>query len=607
MHPAYEAIKPYLPEEAGVYRFFDKYGEVLYVGKAKNLKRRVSSYFTKTHDRRKTRLLVQNIYEAKYTVVDTEQEALLLESALIKKLQPRYNILLKDDKSYPYICIKKERFPRVFLTRRLIRDGSEYLGPFTSVRRVQNLLEFLENMYPLRTCNLKLTKANIDANKFKACLEYHIGNCKAPCVNNQTEEEYNDDIKNIRQILKGNFAPVKRELKSQIDEAVEKLEFEKAHILNKRFAMLQQHQSKNTVVNPKINNVDVFAFTDDERSAYVSFFKVVNGSIIQVKMVEVDKKIEEEKEDILPIVMVDIREQLQSTSKEIIIPFEVDYAEKGVKLTIPDAGDKKKLLELAFKNAMYYKKQRDAQKLEKSASQKQFEILTQIKKDFRLKDLPRHIECFDNSNFQGSYPVASMVCFRDAKPYKKDYRHYKIKTVVGPDDFASMTEVVGRRYKRLVDEGKSLPQLIVIDGGKGQLSAAVTALRELDLYGEIAIIGIAKRLEEIYFPGDSVPLYIDKKSHSLRIVQHLRNEAHRFAITYHRNLRSKGTFQSELEKISGVGKVSVTKLLSHFKSIKAIKEASITDLHQILNLKQAKSVKAYFEGKSDSYYKKNKI
>ncbi len=594
-HPAYEAIKPYLPEEPGVYRFFDKYAEVLYVGKAKNLKRRVSSYFTKTHEQRRTRMLVRNIYEVKYTIVDTEQEALLLESALIKKLQPRYNILLKDDKSYPYICIKKERFPRVFLTRKLIRDGSEYLGPFTSVRRVQSLLEFLENMYPLRTCNYKLSKENIEANKFKACLEFHIGNCKAPCVANQTEKEYNADIRAIKQILKGNFAPVKQALKEQIADAVEALEFEKAHLLKQRFGMLEAHQSKNTVVNPKINHVDVFAFTEDERAAYVSFFKVVNGSIIQVKMVEVDKKIEEDKEDILPLVMLDVREQLQSNSKEIIVPFEIDYEEKGVKLLIPDTGDKKKLLELAFKNALYYKKQRDAQKQEKNASQRQFEILNQIKKDFRLKELPRHIECFDNSNFQGSYPVASMVCFRDAKPYKKDYRHYKIKTVEGPDDFASMTEVVGRRYKRLLSEGKSLPQLIVIDGGKGQLSASVKALKELGIYGQVAIVGIAKKLEEIYFPGDSLPLYIDKKSQSLRIVQHLRNEAHRFAITYHRNLRSKGTFQSELEKISGIGKVSVTKLLSHFKSIKAIREASITDLHQILSLKQAKSVKAYFE------------
>lgn len=594
-HAAYEAIKPYLPEEPGVYRFFSKGGEVLYVGKAKHLKRRVSSYFTKTHDRRRTRMLVRNIYEVKFTVVDTEQEALLLESALIKKLQPRYNVLLKDDKSYPYICVKKERFPRVFLTRRLIRDGSEYLGPFTSVRRVQALLDFLENMYPLRTCNLKLSKENIAAEKFKACLEYHIGNCLAPCVANQSEAAYNESIKQIKHILKGNFAPVKKELKSQIEQAVEKLEFEKAHILKQRFGMLQQHQSKNTVVNPKINNVDVFAFTDDERAAYVSFFKVVNGAIIQVKMIEVNKKIEEEKEDILPLVMVNIREDLQSNSKEIIIPFEIDYEEKGVKLTIPETGDKKKLLELAFKNALYYKKQRDSQKQEKNASQRQFEILNQIKKDFRLKEVPRHIECFDNSNFQGSYPVASMVCFRDAKPYKKDYRHFKIKTVVGPDDFASMTEVVGRRYKRLLEEGKSLPQLIVIDGGKGQLSASVIALKELGIYGKVAIIGIAKRLEEIYFPEDSVPLYIDKKSHSLRVVQHLRNEAHRFAITFHRNLRSKGTFQSELEKVPGIGKVSVTKLLSHFKSIKTIKEASITDLHQILSLKQAESVKAYFE------------
>ncbi len=594
-HPAYEAIKPYLPEEPGVYRFFSKDGEVLYVGKAKNLKRRVASYFTKTHEHRRTKMLVRNIYEARFTVVDTEQEALLLESALIKKLQPRYNILLKDDKSYPYICIKKERFPRVFLTRKLIRDGSEYLGPFTSVRRVQSLLEFLENMYPLRTCNLKLSKENIEKGKFKACLEFHIGNCKAPCVANQTEAEYNEDIRQIKNILKGNFAPVKRALQAQIDEAAENLEFEKAHILKQRFGMLQAHQSKNTVVNPKINNVDVFAFTEDERSAYVSFFKVVNGSIIQVKMVEVNKKIEEEKENILPLVILQIREQLQSNSKEIIVPFEIDFEEKGIKLTIPDTGDKKKLLELAFKNALYYKKQRDAQKAEKNASQKQFEILNQIKKDFRLKELPRHIECFDNSNFQGSYPVASMVCFRDAKPYKKDYRHYKIKTVVGPDDFASMTEVVGRRYKRLLEEDKSLPQLIVIDGGKGQLSASVKALKALGIYGKVAIVGIAKKLEEIYFPGDSLPMYIDKKSQSLRVVQHLRNEAHRFAITFHRNLRSKGTFQSELEKIPGIGKVSVTKLLSHFKSIKSISEASITDLHQILSLKQAKSVKAYFE------------
>lgn len=599
-HPAYEAIRPHLPEEPGVYRFFNKSGEVLYVGKAKNLKRRVSSYFTKTHEQKRTRILVRNIFNVKFTVVETEQDALLLENTLIKKLQPRYNVLLKDDKTYPYICIKKERFPRVFLTRMLIRDGSEYLGPYTSPRRVQYLLEFLQQLYPLRTCALNLTEENIEAGKFKACLEFHIGNCKAPCVANQTEEDYMQSIRQIRRILKGNFGPVRRRLKEELKAAVEAMQFEEAHDLKAKLQLFDNYQSKNTVVNPKINNVDVFAYTDDDKSAYVSFFKVVNGAIIQVKMLEMKQKIEEEKEDLLAMAMVEIRNQLKSNAKEIIAPFEVDAPAKNVEITVPQIGDKKKLLDLALKNALYYKRQKDAQRQERNASQRKFEVLNQIKKDFRLRELPHHIECFDNSNFQGAFPVASMVLFRDGRPSPKEYRHYKIKTVVGPDDFASMTEVVGRRYGRLIKEKKSLPQLIVIDGGKGQLSAAVKALHELGIYGQVAIIGIAKKLEEIYVPNDPVPLHIDKKSQSLRVIQHLRNEAHRFAITYHRNLRSQDMLKSELENIPGVGKVTVEKLLSHFKSMKAIREASVPALNQVVNMGRSKAIHAYFRAEGEA-------
>jgi len=599
VHNAYQAIKQTLPTEAGVYRYYNTKNEVIYVGKAKNLKKRVASYFTKKHDNYKTSVLVKQIVKIEYTVVETEQDALLLENTLIKKFQPRYNVNLKDDKSYPYICIKNERFPRVFLTRKLVKDGSEYLGPLTSVKRVRYLLNFLRKMYPLRTCNFNLSKKNIENEKFKTCLEYHLGNCKAPCTNLQTEEDYAASIKQIKHILNGNYAPVKKILKAKMEIAAKNLEFEQAAYYKGRLELLNNYQSKNTVVNPKIHNVNVFAFIQDDKNAYVSFFNVANGSIIQVKLVEITKKLDESKEVLLQLAITNILKAITNNATEFIIPFTINYPDENIKLTIPKIGDKKKLLDLATKNAVYYKKQKDSQKSEKKASQKTFEILSQIKSDFRLTELPSHIECFDNSNLQGTNPVASMVVFRDAKPYKKDYRHYKIKTVEGPDDFASMTEVVGRRYKRLLDEGLSLPQLIVIDGGKGQLSAAVKALKELEIYGQIAIIGIAKQLEEIFVPGDSVPLYIDKNSYSLRVIQQLRNEAHRFAITFHRKLRSKNTFKSELEQINGIGKTTAHKLLSHFKSIEVIKQKSITELHLIIDLKKAKAVYNYFNKKRE--------
>ncbi len=594
-HPAYAEVMDRLPVEPGVYRYYNKEEVVIYVGKAKNLKKRVASYFTKTHDSAKTRILVRNIHQIEFTLVETEHDALLLENALIKKYQPRYNILLKDDKSFPYICIKKERFPRVFLTRTVIRDGSTYLGPFTSVKRVRYLLEFLRRLFPLRTCNFKLSEQNINKGKFRHCLEYDLGNCLAPCEGKQTEEYYSKDIKQLKAILKGKFGIVTQILKEEMMTASEEYRFEDAAAWKNKLGLLQNYRSKSTIVNVGIDNVDVFGYEEDDESVYISYLKVVNGTIIQTKMMELKKRLEEAKSEILSTAILEIRQMMNSNSAELYLPFEAAFIDPNLKVSLPQIGEKKKLLDLAWKNAHYYKKQKaEARAMKKTAAERSLELLAEVKKNFRLKELPRQIECFDNSNFQGAYPVASMVLFRDGKPSKKEYRHFKIKTVVGSNDFASMEEIVYRRYKRLTEENQALPQLVIIDGGKGQLSAALKALDQLGLRGKIAIAGIAKRLEEIYLPEDPVPLYIDKRSQSLKLVQQLRNEAHRFAITFHRNLRSKGTFKSELEEIQGIGKATAIKLLKNLKSMKKIKTSSLEDLEKIVDKKKAKAIYQYF-------------
>lgn len=589
-------VVPTIPHQPGIYKYFDKDSKLLYIGKAKDLRKRVASYFTKSHDSGKTRILVSKIVSIEITVVETEQDALLLENVMIKKLQPKYNIALKDDKTYPYICIKKERFPRIFFTRKVIKDGSEYLGPYTSVQNARAILDMLLSIFPIRTCTFSLTEKNIAANKFKVCLEYHIGNCKGPCAAHQTEEDYNTAITQIRKILRGNTTHVIRFLRKEMTNCAEKFDFEKAHEIKERVLLLEKYQSRSTIVNPSINNVDVFSLEEDEKRAYVSYLKVVNGSIIQTKIIELVKKLAEYPEELLEFGIHELRQQFESNSTEIIVPFSIDYPDKTINFTIPKIGDKKKLLDLARKNAFYYKRQREIKAAQhKKPSERSFELLSQLKKDLRLTELPKRIECFDNSNFQGTNPVASMVCFIDAKPANREYRHYHIKTVTGPDDFASMQEVVYRRYKRLLKEAKPLPQLIVIDGGKGQLNAAVQSLQLLGIRKKVAIIGIAKKLEEIYVPNDPYPLLIDKRAESLKVIQHLRNEAHRFAITFHRKLRSNDLLKSELEQIKGIGKKTAEKLLTHFKAIDAIKKASKNELQKVVTLKQATAIIAYFK------------
>ena len=598
MNPDIKKTLPTIPHNPGIYKYFDATDNIIYVGKSKDLRKRVSSYFTKKHDSRKTAIMVSKIARIEFAVVETEQDALLLENALIKKWQPRYNVLLRDDKSYPYICIKKERFPRIFMTRNVIKDGSEYLGPYTSTFRAKQILELMHNLFQIRNCNFNLSQKNIEAGKFKVCLEYHIGNCKGPCEGLQSEESYLLAIKQIREILKGNIRSVIWYLKEAIKEAAEAYRFEEAQKLKEKLMALEDYQGKSTVVNPKINNVDVFNILRSEESdrAYVSFFKVVNGSIIQTKVIELVKRLDESDKELLKIAIFEIRSQVQSNSEEVYLPFKVALGTSKIKVTVPKIGDKKKLLDLAQKNAFYYRKQQEMKsEARKSPHDKRFEVLTQLKKDLRMTEVPVHIECFDNSNIQGHFPVASMVIFRNGKPAKKEYRHFHIKTVVGPDDFASMEEVVYRRYKRLLKEKRDLPQLIVIDGGKGQLSAAVKSLKKLEIYSDLAVVGIAKKLEEIYVPNDPIPLHIDKRSPALKLLQHLRNEAHRFAITFHRQIRSKDALTSELESIAGVGKKTTEKLLKHFKSMKKIKTANEEALLKVVTKRQAAAIIAHFQ------------
>ncbi|MEC8636679.1 MAG: excinuclease ABC subunit UvrC [Bacteroidota bacterium] len=570
-----------LPSDPGVYQYFDKNNTVIYVGKAKNLKRRVTSYFNKVHENAKTRILVKKIHRMEHIVVPSEVDALLLENSLIKKYRPRYNILLKDDKTYPWICIKKEPFPRVFSTRKVIQDGSQYFGPYPNVKTVYTLLELIRGLYPIRTCNYDLSKEKVQKQSYKVCLEYHIGNCMAPCEAKVSVENYNQNISAIRDIIKGNFRRSLDQFKSQMKQYATAMEFEKAQEIKEKLESLENYQAKSTVVNPKITNVDVFSIISDESYGYVNFFQVAFGSIIRSHTVEIKKKLDETEAEMLPHVVVDLRQRFNLQSKEIYLPIEIDLGPK-IKVTVPKLGDKKKLVELSQRNAKFFRLERFKQMKIIDPDRHVKRLMQQMKTDLRLKGEPLHIECFDNSNIQGTNPTAACVVFRNGKPFKKDYRHFKIKTVQGPDDFASIEEVVHRRYKRLSDEGQSLPQLIVIDGGKGQLSSAVKSLDRLGLRGQIAIIGIAKRLEEIYFPGDSIPMYLDKRSETLKVIQQLRNEAHRFGLTLHRNIRSKNALKSPLDEVEGIGPKTKEILLKKFKSLKRIKAASEEEIIDVM-------------------------
>jgi len=585
-----------LPNSPGVYQYFDKEDKILYVGKAKNLKKRVASYFTKNHENGKTRVLVKKIVSIKHIVVETETDALLLENNLIKKYQPRYNVLLKDDKTYPWICIKKEPFSRVFLTRNIFKDGSEYYGPYTSVRTARALLSLIKELYPLRTCAYNLSANNIANKKYKICLEYHIKNCKGACEGLQTEKDYMEDIKEIRNIIKGNFKNSLQRFETLMFDFADKSEFEEAQKIKEKIALLANYQSKSTVVNPSITNVDVFTIISDESFAYVNFFKISNGAIIQSHTIEIKKKLEETDKALLELAIIEIRQRFNSISNEIYAPFKVEVGE-NIKITVPKLGDKKRIVDLSIRNAKYFRQERFKQIQIVDPDRHTKRIMKQMQKDLRLSIEPRHIECFDNSNIQGTNPVAACVVFKNGKPSKKEYRHFNIKTVIGPDDFASMEEVVHRRYKRLLDEEQDLPQLIVVDGGKGQLSSALKSLDVLGLRGKIAIIGIAKRLEEIYYPGDSIPLYLDKKSETLKIIQQLRNEAHRFGIIHHRNKRSKGAIQTELSNVEGIGEKTIVSLLKKFKSINRVKNATFDDLKRLIGKDKAQRITNYFNNK----------
>ena len=586
-----------LPDSPGVYQYFDKNGKILYVGKAKNLKKRVTSYFTKRHDSHRIEVMVKKIHEIRHIVVSSETDALLLENNLIKKLQPRFNVMLKDDKTYPWICIKNERFPRVFPTRRLIKDGSEYYGPFTSFKTVNTLLDLIKGLYKLRTCNYDLAEDKIRENKFKVCLEYHLGNCKGPCEGYQGEAEYNRNIDHIRQIVKGNFKDSLNQFREQMQEHAEKMEFEDAQRIKNKIEVLENYQSRSTVVNPKINNVDVFSVISDEGYGYVNFLQLMHGSIIRSHTIEMKKKLDETDEELLELGITEIRQRFNSKSPEIYVPFKVDAGDE-IKVTVPKLGDKRKIVELSERNAKYYRQERFKQMKIVDPDRHVNRVMAQMKEDLRLSVEPRHIECFDNSNIQGTNPVAACVVFKNGKPSKKDYRKFNIKTVEGPNDFASMEEVVYRRYKRLLNEGEELPQLIIVDGGKGQLGSGVKALETLGLRGKIAIVGIAKRLEELFYPGDPIPLYLDKRSETLKIIQQLRDEAHRFGITFHRNKRSKSALNTELESIKGIGEKTVVELLKSFRSLKRVKEASEKSLADVVGSAKAKIVYDYYHSES---------
>ena len=583
-----------LPDAPGVYQYYDKEGKILYVGKAKNLKKRVASYFNKIHDTAKTNVLVKKIVTIKHIVVPTETDALLLENNLIKTLQPRYNVLLRDDKTYPWICIKKEPFSRIFPTRRMVKDGSEYFGPYTSFKTVNTILELIKELYPLRTCNYDLSKNNIETYKFKVCLEYHIGNCKGPCEGYESLENYQKQVDAIREILKGNFKESMKDFKKVMTDLALEMHFEEAQKIKEKIEILENYQSRSTIINPKITNIDVFSIVSDESAAFINFLQISHGSIIRSHTMEIKKKLDETDAELLELAIIELRERFQLLSREIIVPFEVDLGE-NIKITVPQLGDKKQILELSIRNAKFYRIEQLKQLQIVDPERHSNRIMAQMQKDLRLHEEPRHIECFDNSNIQGTNPVAACVVFKDGKPSKKDYRHFNIKTVVGPDDFASMEEVVFRRYKRMLDENQPLPQLIIIDGGKGQLSSALKSIDALGLRGKIAIIGIAKRLEELFYPGDSVPLYLDKKSETLKVIQQLRNEAHRFGITFHRDKRSKAALNSSIESIPGIGEKTMLSLIQHFKSVKRLKLATEKEISEVVGVSKAKKITDFYK------------
>ncbi|MFD2246913.1 excinuclease ABC subunit UvrC [Pontibacter ruber] len=586
----------HLPHKPGIYKFFDENG-IIYVGKAVDIRKRVSSYFNRSaQHNKKTLKLISQIQDIEFTIVDTEADAFLLENNLIKQYQPKYNILLKDGKTYPYICIVNERFPRIISTRNKINDGSRYFGPYASVTTMNVVLDLIRTLYPIRTCTYNLSPENVDAGKFKVCLEYHIGNCKGPCENLIDETTYNQNITQIRSILSGNLSVAKNYFKERMAAAAEEYQFEVAHQYKQKLDLLDDFQAKSTVVSNTLSNIDVFTITSNDKCSFINYLKVMNGSIILTQSLEVQKKLDETDEELLATVIVQLRHEFESTSREVITNIELQLPLDNVTVTYPQIGDKRKLLNLSLKNAMYLRKEREGrqEKNKDLSEQREIRVLETLKKDLRLTELPRQIECFDNSNFQGDNPVASMVCFKNGKPSKKDYRHFNIKTVVGPNDFESMYEIVTRRYKRLLEEKQPLPQLVIIDGGKGQLSFAVKALKDLDLWGKIAIVGIAKRLEEIFYPGDTLPLYIDKKSESLKLIQRLRNEAHRFAITFHRSKRDAGTLKTELTEVKGIGLSTAESLLAKFRSVKKLRELSQDELAQEIGQRKASILYNYF-------------
>jgi excinuclease ABC subunit C len=597
----FQQISHTIPLQAGIYKYYNESNEILYVGKAKSLRKRVSSYFLKNHDNYKTHKLVECIHHIEFTIVDSEQDAFLLENSLIKQFQPKFNINLKDDKTYPYMVIKHEAFPRVFLTRNIIKDGSEYLGPFTSVGRVRELLDMIRYNIPLRTCNLNLSQQNISKGKYKVCLEYHLGNCKGPCEGLETEEEYRAGLQQVKNILKGNLTPVLQEFRTQMQEHAINMEFEKAEILRKKIESLNAYQSKSAIVNSRIGNVDVFSIISEGNHAYVNYLRVLNGTIADTKTVTLEKKLEEENEEVLTYAVGYLRDAFHSLAPEIIVPFDMEYPEEHITVTVPKTGDKKKLLELSEKNVNYFKEELYRRKilhLEGKSDMEKKKVLYQLQADLELQQLPVHIECFDNSNFQGSYPVSACVVFKDGIASKKDYRHFNIKTVEGINDFASMKEVVFRRYRRLLEENQPLPQLIIIDGGKGQLGSAMESIRELNLVGSMTVVGLAKNEEEIFFPGDKDSIKLPYDSESLKLIRRVRDEVHRFGITFHRQKRSKGTFKNELENIKGIGENTATQLLKTFRSVNKIKLLSEEDLVKEIGNAKAKLVFNYFHNNS---------
>jgi excinuclease ABC subunit C len=594
----FTTISNTIPIEPGIYKYYDAAGDLLYVGKAKNLRKRVSSYFSNTYTNYKTHELVIRISKIEFTIVNSEQDAFLLENSLIKNFQPLFNINLKDDKTYPYIVIKKEAFPRVFFTRKKINDGSQYLGPFTSVGKVSELLEFIKQNIPLRTCKLALTPTNIEKKKFKVCLEYHLGNCKGPCEGIQTLEDYNEGVDSIKNLLKGNLTPVIQHFKLAMSNHIQELEFEKAEIIKKKLDHLQNYKAKSTIVNERIGTVDVFSILEEGDIAYVNYLAVNNGSIVLTKTITLKKKLDEPAAEVLSFAIAQLRETFNSEAKEIILPFSIEYPENDITQSIPQAGDKKKLLELSEKNVNYFKQELKKNKmllLEDKTSEQIMEVLKQLQNDLQLSSIPTHIECFDNSNFQGSFPVSAMVCFKNGLPSKNEYRRFNVKTVIGINDFATMSEVVFRRYKRLEEEQEAFPQLVIIDGGKGQLSAAMDSIKKLKLEGKTTLVGLAKNEEEIFFYGDQQSIKLPWGSESLKLIRRIRDEVHRYGITYHRNLRSKGSLTNELDQIEGVGKATIELLLKKFKSVKKIKAASNEEITAVVGISKASLIKKFVE------------